>query len=316
VPAPRLLALLVLLPLAVAAGAGHPRRAGAQEVGPAAVDGRTAGGTLVVGRVSGNPRKDYAPLKALADYLAAELASVGIARASVQFADDAERMAGLLREGAVDLVFDTAFPAVMYEEQAGAKLLLREWRDGAASYQGILFKRKDTPIAGLPDLVGRSVAFERPGSTTAFFVPRAELVAAGLQPRELAGPDQQPRPGEVGYVFAGSENNIVVWVHRGVVAAGAFSDIDWDQAEDMPPALKQDLEIFHRSAPLARALVVARHDLPPPLEQRVKAVLLAAHADPAGGAALKARKISLYDELEGEAAASVEAVRRLVALGQ
>jgi phosphonate transport system substrate-binding protein len=304
-----------MLTLAIAASGGSPRAAAAQEGGPDGEE-RSAGDTLVIGRVSSNPRKDYAPPRGLADYLAAKLGEVGIARAAVQFADDAEKMAGLLRERAVDLVFDTAFPAVLYEEQAGAKLLLREWRDGAASYQGILFKRKDTPIAGLPDLVGRSVAFERPGSTTAFFVPRAELIAAGLRPRELAGPDQQPRPGEVGYVFAGSENNIVVWVRRRVVAAGAFSDIDWDQTEDMPPALKQDLEIFHRSAPPARSLVVARDGLPPPLERRIKEVLLAAHTDATGSAALKARKVARYDELRGEAAASVEAVRRLVAFGR
>jgi phosphonate transport system substrate-binding protein len=284
---------------------------------PAGIDGQAASGTLVVGRVSANPRKDYAPLKALADYLAAQLGDAGIARASVQFADDAQKMTGLLREGTVDLVFDTAFPAVLYEEQAGAKLLLREWRDGAASYQGVLFKRKDSPVAGLPDLAGRSVAFERPGSTTAFFVPKAELIAAGLQPRELAGPDRQPPSREVGYVFAGSENNIVVWVHRRLVAAGAFSDIDWDQPEDMPPALKQDLEIFHRSAPLARALVLARRDLPPPLEQRIKEVLLTAHTDPAGSAALQAYKnVTKYDELAGEAAESVAAVRRLAILGR
>ena len=315
-PAPRLLALLVLFPLAIAANAGGPKVAGAQEAKPVGSDGPGEGDALVVGRVSGNPRKDYAPLNAMADYLAAKLGDVGVARASVQFADSAEKMTRLLRERTVDLVFDTAFAAVLYEKQAGAKLLLREWRDGAPSYQGVLFKRKDVPMASLSDLVGRVVAFERPGSTTAFFVPRAELVAAGLQPRQLGEPDQQPRTGEVGYVFAGSENNIVVWVHRGLVAAGAFSDIDWDQPEDLPPVLKQDLEIFHRSAPLARALVVARHDLPPPLEQRIKEILLAAHADPTGSAALKARKVTRYDELTGEAAASVGAVRRLVALGQ
>ena len=63
-------------------------------------------------------------------------------------------------------------------------------------------------------------------------------------------------------------------------------------------------------------MVVARDGLPPPLERRVKEVLLAAHTDPTGSAALKARKVARYDELRGEAAASVEAVRRLVAFGR
>ena len=153
-------------------------------------------------------------------------------------------MTDLLRDGEVDVAFDTVFPALSYSSGADAKLLLREWRDGAPNYRSILFKRKDTPIHDLADLVGRTLAFERPGSTTAYFVPKAELMAAGLQLRELKAPKQPPPPGSVGYVFAGSENNLVVWVHRGLVEAGAFSDIDWEQSEDMPPELKDDFEIF------------------------------------------------------------------------
>ncbi len=223
-------------------------------------------------------------------------------------------MTDLLRDGEVDVVFDTVFPALSYSSGADAKLLLREWRDGAPNYRSILFKRKETPIHDLADLVGRTLAFERPGSTTAYFVPKAELMAAGLQLRELKAPKQPPPPGSVGYVFAGSENNLVVWVHRGLVAAGAFSDIDWEQSEDMPPELKDDFEIFYRSAPLPRALVVVRPGLPPLLEEQIKQAFLAADTDAVGIAALKARKVTRYDELTGEAAAGVEAARRLVAL--
>ena len=97
-------------------------------------------------------------------------------------------MGDLLRSGGVDLAFDTVVPALAYERKAGAKLLLREWRDGVPTYRSVLFKRKDTPLGGLSDLVGRTLAFERPDSTTAYFVPRAELLAARLRLEELAGP--------------------------------------------------------------------------------------------------------------------------------
>lgn len=185
-----------------------------------------------------------------------------------------------------------------------------------AGYRSVLFKRRDSPIRSLAELRGHKVAFERRGSTTAHFVPRAELEAAGLRTRELAGPDEEPAPDEVGYVFAGSENNVVVWVHRGLVEAGAFSDIDWDQPEDMPPALKQDLEIFHASAPLPRAVVIARRDLRPSVEEGIKRILLAAATDPVGSIVLKNHKnVTKYDELVGEVAASVAAARKLVAFG-
>ena len=106
----------------------------------------------------------------------------------------------------------------------------------------------------------------------------------------------------------------MIWVHRGLVDAGAFSDIDWEQSDDMPPELKGDFEIFHWSAPLPRALVVIRPGLAPSLEEQIKQAFLEADTDPAGIAALRARKVTKYDELIGEAAAGVEAARRLVAL--
>ena len=268
-------------------------------------------GALILARISNNPRKDYPAMKTLADYLAAGLHGEGITEVRVQFADDSDQMCSLLRQGLVDVVFDTVFPAVAYEDEAGAKVLLREWRDGSATYRSVLFKRKDTPIAGLSGLPGRIVAFERPGSTSAYFVPKAELVASGLDLQELTGPTELPAPAKVGYVFTGSENNIVVWVHRRLVDVGAFSDIDWDQPEDMPPVLRQDLEIFHTSAPLPRALVLARQGLPTPIERSIARMLVAAEGDEAGREVLKQKHVTRYDEITAEVSASLAAARRL-----
>lgn len=268
---------------------------------------------LVLGRVSNNPRKDHPGLQALGDYLAAELRQVGVSHARVQFAADGETMTALLDKGEVDLAFDTVFAALSYQRDAGANLLLREWRDGRPTYRSVLFKRRDLPLSSLGDLTGRVIAFERPSSTTGYFVPRAELMAGGLQLMELADASAPLPPRSVGYVFAGSENNLVVWVHRRLVSAGAFSDIDWEQSEDMPPALKQDLEIFHYSAPLPRALVIGRARLPADLAQRIVRLLLTADRAPAGAAALAQRHVTRYDELTGDAAHGVAAARSLMA---
>jgi phosphonate transport system substrate-binding protein len=301
---------LISLALALAAALASPTLAANQD-GPASAETGQRDEVLVLGRVSNNPRKDYPGLKALADYLATKLGDTSIREGSVQFAGDNDEMVKLLREGGVDVTFDTVFPALTYEREAGANLVLREWRDGAPTYRRVLFKRKDNPIAGLPDLVGRTLAFERPGSTTAYFVPKAELVAAGLRLTELKAPKQPPLPGTVGYVFAGSENNLVVWVHRGLVEVGAFSDIDWEQSEDMPAELKEDFEIFYRSAPLPRALVITRPGLSPRVVSRIRQVLLDSATDPSGAEMLKAKKVAKYDELIGEAADGIEAARRL-----
>ena len=278
-----------------------------------AVSQNHADRTLVVGRVTNNPRKDYPRFKQLADYLAARLSDQGITGSQIQFAKDNDLMVALLREDVVDLIAESVFPALTYAEKAGAKLILREWRDGVASYYTVLFARKDSGITELADLLGKTIAFEDPGSTSAYFVPRAELRAAGLELVELSGPDQKPPPQAVGYVFAGSENNIVAWVHRGLVDAGPFSNIDWSQDDDAPPELRKDLTIFHRSEPLPRSVVVVRGNLPAELELRIRQVLLTAAEDPEGRAALKAYKnVARYDELTGEAAAGVAAARMIL----
>ena len=297
----------------VAIGATLLPTAGPSSAAPARQTLPPRSAELVLGRVSNNPRKDHPGLQALGDYLAAGLRQAGIQRARVQFAADADAMTGLLARGEVDLAFDTVFAALGYQRDTGAALMLREWRDGRPTYRSVLFKRRDLPLASLADLTGRVIAFERPSSTSGYFVPRAELMSAGLQLMKLADASAPLPPRTVGYVFAGSENNLVIWVHRRLVSAGAFSDIDWDQSEDMPPPLRQDLEIFHRSAPLPRALVVGRSGLPAALARSVVRLLLAADRDPRGIFALAQRRATRYDELTGEAAEGIAAARSLMA---
>ena len=289
--------------------AGGPEERGAPTAGPRAEADRA----LVVGRVTNNPRKDWPEFKRFADYLAAHLEDLGVTGSRIQFAEDDAMMVDLLRDGAVDLVPESVFPALLYAEKAGADLILREWRNGRPTYRSLLFARGDSVIEELGDLAGKTIAFEDPGSTSAYFVPRAELESAGLRVVKLSEPGEAPPPDAVGYVFAGSENNIVLWVHQGLVDAGAFNDADWDDPTDAPPELKKDLGIFHRSEPLPRTVGVVRGDLRPEIRDRIKEVLLAAHEDPEGRAVLKAYKdVARYDELIGGAAAGVEEARRMI----
>jgi phosphonate transport system substrate-binding protein len=274
--------------------------------------------TLVVGRVTSTPQKDYPRFKRFVDYLGGQLRGYGIVRWRIQFAKDTALMVELMRQGVVDLVSETTFSALIYTDRAHARLLLREWRDGAPSYRSVLFGRKDSAIHDLSDLRGKTIAFEDPGSTSAYFVPRAEIEAAGLPLVQLANPTLRPPPNAVGFVFAGSENNIITWVHGGLVDAGAFSDLDWEDADDLPPVVQQDLRIFYHSLPFPRSVIVVSSDLPERLRDRIKDVLLAADEDPEGRAMLLDYKsVTKFDELEGDAAAGIAAAQAILkALGE
>lgn len=309
-----ILVLVVALCWAIAAGGGG---GGGGAVAADRLGSAAAGRPLVVGRVTTNPRKEFGQYKLFGDYLASRLGGTGIAGAQVLFARDKAEMAGLLREGRVDVVAEAVFAALDLAETAGAELLLREWRGGVPSHHAILFARRDSGIASLADLAGRRIAFEDPGSATSYVLPRAALEAAGHRLAELSAeaPTVPPVPsGAVGYVFAGEEINVTTWVHKGRADAGALGDGDWDDPERVPPAAREDLRIFHRTEPVPRSVLLVRGDLPGPVKARIAEVLVAAHTDPEGRSALKGyRGVTRYDELTGEAAAGIEAARRVAA---
>ncbi|HQW63749.1 MAG TPA: PhnD/SsuA/transferrin family substrate-binding protein, partial [Pseudomonadota bacterium] len=98
------------------------------------------------------------------------------------------------------------------------------------------------------------------------------------------------RPGSelVGFVFARTELNVATWVHKGLVDAGALSELDWDNPRRVPPAFRQDLVVFHRTDAVPRALEMVAAGTEPAVERRLREVLLAAREDPAATEALKA----------------------------
>jgi hypothetical protein len=75
---------MATLLLIIALGWSAPRAAVADATATTATE-ESVGSTLVVVRVSNNPRKDYAALKALADYLAALVYGAGVGEAPVSW---------------------------------------------------------------------------------------------------------------------------------------------------------------------------------------------------------------------------------------
>lgn len=267
--------------------------------------------TLILGEVSDKPSETVKQLKPLVDYVAAKMADVGIVKGDVFMAKDKEAMVQALKEGKVDWVTDTAYPAMLFKEQAGAEILVRRWKKGVGAYHSVFFTHKDSPIQSLADLKGQVVAFQEPSSTTAFFVPLAELKAAGLTVDKLASARDKPAGDHVGYAFANDEANVVAWTQRKMTAAGAFSNINFDK--DVPDALKGDVRVFHQSKPLPRALELTRQGLDPKVKEKLKQVLLAAGDDATAKDALTAYgKTSKFDAFEGEAKTGLDEAHKMM----
>jgi len=242
---------------------------------------------IVIGRITDNPRVDYVRLKGLLDAVVPKLAAQGITEGAVLLARDPQQMAGYLRRGRVDWVTETPAMAAELESRSGAQPFLRALREDRNVYRSLVFVRRDSGIRGLADLRGKRLALQTRSSTSAFYLPLFTLLDAGLSLTELATPDDQPAANEVGFLLARSELNIATWVHKGLADAGAFSNLDWDNAQRMPASFRKDFRVIAESDSVPRAIELARADLPPALLDALRMVLLNIDQDASADAALR-----------------------------
>ena len=237
-------------------------------------------GVLVLGRISDDPKAHYEQLKALLDYVVPRMKDVGIREGRILMAKDAQQMASYLRRGRVDWVTETAGTGMMLRQRADAQPLLLTERDGTSHYHAVFFVRRDSGIDSLDQLRGHSVAFQRPTSTSAYFMPATELLSRGNTLELLLSPTDELDSGVVGYVFARSELNIATWVHKKLIDVGVMSNLDWDNPRRVPTAFRRDLKIIGQTGAVPRAIELVRKDLDPKIEARLRDVLLQAANDP------------------------------------
>lgn len=271
-------------------------------------------GVLVLGRISDDPKAHYEQLKPLLDYVVQRMGDVGIREGRILMARDAQQMQSYMRRGRVDWVTETAAAAMVLADRAGAQPLLMTERDGVDRYRTVYFVRDDSPVRGLADLRGRSVAFQNRSSTSAYYVPANELIDLGHRLEVLLSPMDRPAQDSVGYVFGRSELNVSAWVHKGLVDAGAMSNLDWAHPQRVPPSYRRDFRLIGESGDYPRALEMVRGDLAPDVRERLREVLLGAAADPdAREALLRFFKTTRFVDIDAATDASLARLRAGVA---
>lgn len=269
--------------------------------------------TLVIGKVSSNPKKHYRYLKPMAEYAVEHMKDLGIDKVKVLMARDNRQMIRYLKQGKVDWVTETVFSAIEFEQEAGAEILLLKWKKGVASYHTVFFARKDSGIRSLQDLKDKTITLQDKGSSSGFFIPVALLMDTGLELVELASPREKPPKGTVGYVFGKEEINMATWVHKGIVDAGAYANLDWEKEDHTPTTFRRNMHIFYQSEAFPRALELVRSGLRPELKQRLKSILLASSDDPEAAFALKAyQQTRRFAEIDDDVTAGISRARTIL----
>lgn len=250
--------------------------------------------------------KEYAPL---AEYVAARLKRFGVERGAVYVAKDINAMMREIRAGSVSIVFESAYASVELQREGMMPQVLA-WRKGVRAYHTLFFTRRDSAVRTLDDLRGKSVVFEDPHSTSAYAIPKAELLRRGM--RVVQAGDASNGPDAVTALFAAEELNQAFWVIRRRADAGAINNNDW---EELPPVIKADLRIIHETKDLPRYIGSFHPACPAEVRQAAVAALLEMDRSEAGRRALEqASHIRRIEALTDDDRAALDYVKELVSI--
>ena len=265
--------------------------------------------TITLGMIAEvNQKEVEAHFRDFVRYIGRKISASSKIESNVMIASTQSRLASMLTERRVDFYMESPYPTYLINHVYGAgKLLLRRWKGGMADYHSLIFTRADGETKRLEDLKGKIIAFEDPESTSGHFLPKLLLMRKGFTLSRTARNDASVPPGEIGYVFAGSQDKLMDLVLTRKVAAGAFSNDDYAALDQ---SKKSAITILGETASLPRHLVSVRKNLAPSMVKGLEKVLLSMHQDPEGKSILqKADATTKFDALPGgESAIS----RRLV----
>ncbi|MGH7795598.1 MAG: phosphate/phosphite/phosphonate ABC transporter substrate-binding protein [Candidatus Binatia bacterium] len=243
--------------------------------------GRVEAKTITLGIVAETNQKEVEEhFRDFVRYVARNLSSASAIEGRIVVALTQPRLARLLTEKKADFYMESPYPTYLINNVYGAgKLLLRRWKGGMSEYESLIFTKRNSETKRLEDLRGRIIAFEDPGSTSGHFLPKFFLSRRGfkLSPKTRIEPNLSP--GEVGYIFAYSQDKLVDLVLTEQVAAGAFSNDDYAALD---ASKKSEITILTRTDRLPRHLLSIRRDLAPVLAERLEKLLLSMHQDAEG----------------------------------
>jgi phosphonate transport system substrate-binding protein len=254
--------------------------------------------SITLGLVSGTSQKEIeAHFHDFAGYVARQLGAGTAIEGKVVVVPSALQMAKLLEEKKIDFYMESPYPTYLANKSGAAVLLLRRWKSGTAEYQSLIFSQKDGETSRLEQLRGKMIAFEDPGSTSGYFLPKVLLLKKGFKLTEKSALDAKVSPKEIGYVFASTGGKVVNLVLTNRVAGGAFSSDDYGMLDEKKRA---SVTILAQTEMFPRHLVSVRKDLDPKVKNRLREILLSMHQDEAGRSIMqKIDNTTKFDLLPG-----------------
>ncbi|MBF0470086.1 MAG: phosphate/phosphite/phosphonate ABC transporter substrate-binding protein [Gammaproteobacteria bacterium] len=171
----------------------------------------------------------------------------------------------------VDIAYMGPAPYIRMVDAYGYKpLLTRLEVNGRPTFQGHIIVREDSYLQSLRDLRGKSIAFGDHRSTMSYLIPYQMMLEAGVFP-----------PGQHhSYLTLNGHVNIALGVLTGDVDAGAVKEEVYERYRE------EGIRSLLSTPAISEHLFVARSDLAPALQQKLKEVMLTLNETVAGREAL------------------------------
>ncbi len=207
-----------------------------------------------------------------------------------------------LRNKSADAGFMGPLQYLLAREHAGARPILGEIYNGAATYHSKIFVRKDSGFKELADLEGKNIAFVDPISSSGYLYPLATFVDAGLI-RNRDGADGFFRK----IYFAGGDEQALRAVLNGFVDAAGIGEYSFSLLRGEE---REEVISIAESRPIPSHCVVVRGGLDPHLAKGLEEALLALNEGPHRSLLKQLYNVDGYVQVNHETYRGVEALAR------
>lgn len=179
----------------------------------------------------------------------------------------------------LDGAFFGSFTGALAIKRLGVVPLARPVNlDGSSTYHGYLFVRKDSGIKGVHEMKGKKMAFVDKATTAGYLFPLAYLKENGVTDTNSFFSKS---------FFTGSHDAAINAVLNRKADVGAAKHSVYERERKHDPRVDRELTILAKSSIVPSNGLCVRSDLPEPLKNKLKSILLGLHGDPAGKAVLQ-----------------------------
>ncbi len=188
----------------------------------------------------------------------------------VTVASDYAAVVEALRNGTADLAFAHPVGYVLANREAKAMIVVRNRWHGKTTFTSRIYVRKDSGLATLEALRGRTIAFIDPASSSGYIYPMVLLMQRGLVQ------NRDPKTFFREVVFAGSHDAGMRALLNGHVDSLASFDLAREQyIKD--PVERERIVWIAESPPIPESGICARAGLDPTVVAKVRSALLRMH---------------------------------------